>query len=89
MQCKQVPDYFKWIDFICKYDIHLITLPLTKMGVHYYGKNLNDSAPTEENWTRTYLEDGIVWMQVLEDMDELEKSYAKFLKNEDFFIEKK
>ncbi|SFG75593.1 Glycosyltransferase involved in cell wall bisynthesis [Lachnospiraceae bacterium C7] len=160
-QCKQVPDFFKWIDFICKYDIHLITLPLTKMGVHYYGKNLNDSAPTEENWTRTYLEDGIVWMQVLEDMDdelfvqtfrdlfvrkdantreellceryfmllnnellarkisaiyymhrhgndmnkcliekygytridfardELEKSYAKFLKNEDFFIEKK
>ena len=67
---KQLPDYFKWIDLVQHNDIYIIPLPLTKMGIHYSGENINDSAPTRENNLRAMLEDGIHWMYVLEDMDD-------------------
>ena len=67
---KQLPDYFKWIDFLKDNDIHIVPFPLTKMGVHYSGNNVNDSAPTRENRYREMLEDGIHWMSVLDDMDD-------------------
>ncbi len=65
---KQLPDYFKWIDFLQYTDINIVQHPLTKMGIHYNGKNANDSAPTKENRYRHVLEDGIHWMSVLNDM---------------------
>ena len=67
---KQLPYYFKWIDFLKDNDIHIVPFPLTKMGVHYSGNNVNDSAPTRENRYREMLEDGIHWMSVLDDMDD-------------------
>lgn len=70
LACKQLPDYFKWIDTLFKHDIHLICLPLTYLGVHFTGENINESAPTDENIYRTSIEDGFVWMQVLEDMED-------------------
>ena len=70
LSSKQLPDYFKWIDFLQDTDVHIVPYPLTKMGVHYDGKNANDSAPTKENTYRHILEDGIHWMKVLEDMDD-------------------
>ena len=65
---KQLPDYFKWIDIVQQYELHIVPLPLTKMGVHYDGKSVNDSAPTKDNSLRSLLEDGIHWLYVLEDM---------------------
>lgn len=67
---KQLPDYFKWIDYLMDTDIHIVASPLTKMGIHYYGNNANDSAPTKKNRYRHILEDGIHWMLVLEDMSD-------------------
>lgn len=82
---KQLPDFFKWIDLVQENDINIIPLPLTKMGVHYSGEKdkINDSAPTQENMRRAYLEDGIHWMYVLEDMDDdlFIKAFGKYFKN--------
>lgn len=70
LACRQLPDFFKWVDYLCKYDLHLICLPLTYLGVHYTGDNKNESAPTDDNIYRTSVEEGFVWMQVLEDMED-------------------
>lgn len=67
---KQLPDYFKWIDYLSDTDIHIVPYPLTMMGMHYADKNANDSAPTRVNRYRHILEDGIHWMAVLDDMDD-------------------
>jgi glycosyltransferase involved in cell wall biosynthesis len=76
---KQLPDFFKWIDVVQENEINIIPFPLTKMGVHYSGKSINDSAPTKENVYRSLLEDGVNWLYVLEDMDD--KLFIKAFKD--------
>lgn len=83
--CKQLPDYFKWIDYIMDNEIHIVPLPLTKMGVHYSGATLNESAPTPENNLRTMLEDGVVWLYVFEDMpdDKFKEVFCDFFRRKE------
>ncbi|MCR4895661.1 MAG: glycosyltransferase [Lachnospiraceae bacterium] len=83
--CKQLPDYFKWIDYVQETELHIVQYPLTQMGIHYSGYNANDSAPTVENKYRHLLEDGIHWMTVLQDMEDdiFLSAFGKYFRKQD------
>ena len=66
---RQLPDFFKWIDTVQKFEIHIVPKVLTKMGWHDHGNNMNTSANTYQNRIRHNVENGLNWYCVIRDMD--------------------
>ena len=67
--CRQLPDFFKWVDTIQKCDIYIVPRVLTKMGWHESGVNSNTSSANRINSIRHRVENGLNWYYVIRDMD--------------------
>ena len=67
--CRQLPDFFKWVQIIQETEIHIIPKILVKMR-RYRSKSVeNVSAQTEENMLRHRMEEGCNWMWIIRQMD--------------------
>lgn len=79
---RQLPDYFKWIDMVQSFPIHIITKELTFMR-RYQLKNLeNTSANTGINSLNMHIEMGANWWLCLRDMEDdfFIRSFNKYFK---------
>lgn len=67
--CRQLPDFFKWVQFIQETQIHIIPKVFVEMRRHHNGLTENVSASTKENTIRHVLEAGCNWMWIIRQMD--------------------
>lgn len=63
--CRQLPDFFKWIDMVQYTSIHIIPKTLIKM----HRNRGNTSAVSQENILRHNVEAGCNWLGVIRDME--------------------
>ncbi len=81
---RQLPDFFKWVDMVQHYPIHIVTKELTFMRRYQLEGVENTSIETGANSLNTHIEYGINWPFCLRDMeDEFFLSTFK-----DYFIHK-
>lgn len=69
--CRQLPDFFKWVQFIQETQIHIIPKVFVEMRRHHNGLTENVSASTKENTIRHVLEAGCNWMWIIRQMDNI------------------
>ena len=83
--CRQLPDYFKWVDTVQQCEIHIMQRSLVKMTWHTTGKNPNTSANNPENGLRHSIENAMHWLFVIRDMnkDFFKQSFYEYMKNKD------
>ena len=67
--CRQLPDFFKWVQYIQETQIYIIPKSLVKMRRHHTEQVENVSALTKENMIRHTLEEGCTWMWIIRQMD--------------------
>lgn len=67
--CRQLPDFFKWIDMVQYTSIHIIPKVLIRMRRHQKDGKENTSAISNENIIRDLIEEGCNWLCVIRDMD--------------------
>lgn len=79
----QLPDFFKWIDIIQYYNIHIIPTRLVKMKRHNKPGFENQSSCTKENFLRDYIECGSAWGLVIRDMNQefFKKAFSDLMIN--------
>lgn len=63
--CWQLPDFFKWVNMVQNYNIHIMNKPLTFM--RQTGRNV--SRNTKLNWCRHTVEEASNWMWIIRNMD--------------------
>lgn len=82
---RQLPDLFKWVNFVENHEIHIITKRLTFMRRYKMEGLENTSYATAETIARTNVECGITWLPVIRDMDDefFVKCFRKYLINKD------
>ncbi len=66
--CRQLPDFFKWLEVIQHGNIHIIPKILIRMRRHNKPGNENQSADTNDNRKRHWFEWGN-WFYVIRDME--------------------
>lgn len=62
---RQLPDFWMWLKLIQKSEIHIIEKPLVSLRVH----DKNTSGKTLENIQRHYVEEAIIWYDMIKKMD--------------------
>lgn len=67
--CRQLPDFFKWVEMVQKTTIYVMPKVLVHMRKHCSELTENVSAPTQVNSLRHILEEGCNWMWVIRDME--------------------
>ncbi len=67
--CRQLPDFFKWVDIIQYSSIHVIPKVLIKMRRYKRNGQQNTSAKTLENVRRDAIEKGCNWLWVIRNME--------------------
>ena len=66
--CRQLPDFFKWIDIVQRKEIYIIPKVLIRMRWHPNGKTENISADIKVNQIRGQVELGVEWLNVIRKM---------------------
>ena len=67
--CRQLPDFFKWVQFIQETQIHIIPKVFVEMRRYRNKFSENASASTKENNIRHVLEAGCNWLWIIRQMD--------------------
>lgn len=80
---RQMPDYFKWIDSVQKFDIHIITKELTYMRRYKLEGVENTSIESNQNTFNCHIEMGANWVLCLEGMEDefFIDTFNQFFKN--------
>lgn len=81
MACRQLPDYFKWVDIIQYTSIHVIPKVLIRMRRYQTKERKNTSIESQENLARHVLEEGYNWFWVIRDMEKdfFKKSFHELM----------
>jgi len=66
---RQLPDYWRWIQLLMKYEIHVIEEELTFFRIHENDTNANTSSRNQRNMARTQVEETYIWYDVIKNMD--------------------
>lgn len=70
MACRQLPDFFKWIELVSHSQIHIIPKVLVKMHRYQRVGKENSSAVSLPNTLRRVVEEGGNWLLVMRDMED-------------------
>lgn len=81
--CRQLPDFFKWVQYIQETQIYVMPKVLVKMRRHHTELVENVSAATKENLLRHALEEGCNWMWIIRQMEKefFKKSFSDLMVN--------
>ena len=81
---RQLPDYFKWIDSVQKFDIHIITKELIYMRRYKLEGVENTSIESNKNTFNSHIEMGANWMLCLKNMEDdfFKYTFGRYFKNE-------
>lgn len=79
--CRQLPDYFKWVDIIQYTSIHIIPKVLIRMRRYQTKDRENTSIETQVNLARHDFEEGCNWLWVIRDMEKdfFKKSFHELM----------
>lgn len=66
---RQLPDFYMWLNLVQRYEIHVIEEKLVTFRVHNGNGRENVSAPTKDNFYRDFMENGMIWYQLMKMMD--------------------
>lgn len=68
--CRQLPDFFKWVNHVQRTNIHIIQKDLTYMRRYNSKNKQNTSVVSKETVIRDNMENGMVWPKIIEEMPE-------------------
>lgn len=83
--CRQLPDFFKWVQIVQETSIYVMPKVLVKMRRHSAEFGENVSLTTTENIMRHIMEEGCNWMWIIRQMDKafFKKSFSDMMINPD------
>lgn len=67
--CRQLPDFFMWVDLVQHNDIHVVQQTLVKMRRYSNGIVQNASSSSKENQIRHIIEEAGNWLWMVRKMD--------------------
>lgn len=68
--CKQLPDFFKWVDLVQRTSLYVLPRVLIYMRRHPNSRQQNVSSATGDNRIRCAMEEGCGWLDVIRDMED-------------------
>lgn len=79
--CRQIPDFFRWVNLVQKMEIYIVPKVLIKMRRLTGAQNM--SAPSQENAYRHLVEEGSCWMWIIREMpaEFFKKAFAELMVN--------
>lgn len=79
--CRQLPDFFRWVDIIQYTSIHVIPKVLIRMRRYQTKERENTSSESRENRVRHLFEEGGNWLWVIRDMEKdfFKKSFRELM----------
>lgn len=81
---RQLPDYFKWIDSVQKFDIHIIAKELIYMRRYKLEGVENTSIESNQNTFNSHIEMGASWVLCLKYMDDdfFKSTFGRYFRND-------
>lgn len=67
---RQIADYYCWLKILCKTNLYIVEEFLVKQRVHWFGKNMNESAETVDNSLRSEIELKHIEYRIINEMED-------------------